>query len=356
MLTVYSPHQREHQPSEFVAAGRPKTHPEVPERLDALLEEARHGAHQIVEPSDHGIRYVRLVHTERYIEFLRRAHEEWRQLPNASAHVVPNVHPRRIACENYPRSIVGRAGYHLYDLSCPIAKATWTAVLWNAHSATEAALRVCSGAVPSAYALCRPPGHHAGVDFAGGFCYLNNAAIAAAVMRERYARVAVLDVDVHHCNGTQEIFYDRGDVLVVSLHGDPADFYPFYWGYAIETGVGDGRGANLNIPLPRGLADAAYLEELHGALEHIRAGNCEALIVSLGFDTYEHDPLAWLKITTGGFRAIGSAIAGLGLPTVIVQEGGYFCQDLGRNLASFLRGFESNHRLRRTCSAKGVTT
>jgi acetoin utilization deacetylase AcuC-like enzyme len=286
---------------------------------------------------------VRLVHTERYLEFLRDAHAAWGRLAASSEAVIPNVHPRRLTKDNYPSSIVGRAGYHLYDMSCPIMEATWPAVLWNSHCAAEAALRVVEGSSASAYAMCRPPGHHAGADYAGGFCYLNNAAIAASILRQGFARVAVLDVDVHHGNGTQDIFYERSDVVVVSLHGEPQSFYPFYWGYAGEGGAGDGRGANFNLPLPRGAGDDKYLEHLDVALARIRACGASALVVSLGFDAYERDPLSWLEITTDGFRRMASAVAGLGLPTVLVQEGGYYCPDLGRNLAAFLSGFEARH-------------
>jgi acetoin utilization deacetylase AcuC-like enzyme len=284
-----------------------------------------------------------LVHTERYLDFLRDAHAAWRRLAAGSEAVIPNVHPRRLTKDNYPSSIVGRAGYHLYDMSCPIMEATWPAVLWNSHCAAEAALRVVEGSSASAYAMCRPPGHHAGPDYAGGFCYLNNAAIAASILRQGFARVAVLDVDVHHGNGTQDIFYERSDVVVVSLHGEPQSFYPFYWGYAGESGAGDGRGANFNLPLPRGAGDEEYLEHLEVGLEKIRACGASALVVSLGFDAYERDPLKWLEITTEGFRRMASAVAGLGLPTVLVQEGGYYCPDLGRNLAAFLSGFEARH-------------
>jgi|SRR5579863_4620659 len=337
MLVVYSPHQRSHRPAQFVVAGQLRAHPDVPERLDSLLTGIADG-HELIEPADHGLRYVGLVHTARYLEFLQVAHEQWHTITNAADTIIPNVHPRRTD-RTYPRSIVGRTGFHVYDLSCPINHETWHAVLWNAHSATEAALQVASGKRMAAYALCRPPGHHAGPDYAGGFCYLNNSAIAAAVLREKFSRVAVLDVDVHHGNGTQDIFYDRDDVLVISLHGDPRDFYPFYWGHADETGAGPGKGANCNIPLPRGLADEDYLVQLSRAIERIGTWHAQALVVPLGFDTYEHDPLAWLKITTNGFARIAAAIAALGLPTVLVQEGGYLCRDLGRNLAAFLHGF-----------------
>ncbi len=348
MLVVYSPRQKDHQPLEFVSRGKARPHPDVPERIDALLQGV--DGHRIIEPRDHGMRHVAEVHTARYLDFLAGAHAAWTQANGAPA-LIPNVHPRRTSEQRYPSSIVGRAGYHLYDLSCPITQATWPAVLWNSHCAAEAALRVGEGAIPSAYALCRPPGHHAGADFAGGFCYLNNAAIAASLLARRFSRIAVLDVDVHHGNGTQDIFFERGEVLVVSLHGDPSEFYPFYWGYSDETGAGAGQGGNLNIPLARGLGDDGYLAQLNVGLDRIRSAHSQALVVSLGLDAYEHDPLSWLKITTEGFGRIGARIAELGLPTVLVQEGGYFCRDLGRNLASFLRGFEDNHRLRARAGA-----
>jgi acetoin utilization deacetylase AcuC-like enzyme len=171
--------------------------------------------------------------------------------------------------------------------------------------------------------------------------------VAASILRQAFRRVAVLDVDVHHGNGTQDIFYERADVLVVSLHGDPAHFYPFYWGYSQELGAGEGTGANLNFPLPRGMGDEAYLGELRTALDRVRAFGAESLVLSLGLDAYERDPLSWLAITTDGFRRIAAAVSALGLPTVLVQEGGYLCADLGRNLAAFLRGFEDERRAAR---------
>ncbi|HLW23209.1 MAG TPA: histone deacetylase family protein [Steroidobacteraceae bacterium] len=338
MLIVHSTRVREHVPARFVVAGTQRPHPDVPERIDSLLSGIASPGFERIEPADHGLQYLRRIHSDRYLDFLEHAHEAWLQLPAASPEVLPNVHPRGVPGE-YPRSIIGRAGWHLYDLSCPIAAPTWRAVVWNAHVATEAALRVRDGAARCAYALCRPPGHHAGADQAGGFCYLNNAAVAATVLRERFARVAILDVDVHHGNGTQDIFYDRADVLFASLHGDPASFYPFYWGYAAEQGSGAGFGATLNVPLARELRDDEYLAALLIALERIRAFGAEALVVSVGFDGYERDPLSSLKLSTEGFGRIAAAIAGLKLPSVLVQEGGYFCADLGRNLAAFLHGF-----------------
>jgi acetoin utilization deacetylase AcuC-like enzyme len=192
----------------------------------------------------------------------------------------------------------------------------------------------------AAYALCRPPGHHAYRDLAGGFCFLNNSAIAAAHLRLKHERVAILDVDVHHGNGTQGIFYERGDVLTVSIHADPASFYPFVWGYAHERGAGAGLGANLNIPLPIGTGDEGYLQALGTAKAMIEAFAPGALVIALGLDASEHDPLAGLAVTTNGFRRVGQAIAALKLPTVFVQEGGYLSDILGMNLTAALAGFE----------------
>jgi len=340
MRVYVSPKQQAHAPQHFIVAGRSRPNPDVPQRIERLLGGIAEQGHSILEPPDSGERYIRRVHTGAYLDFLRSAYDRWSPNPAAGPEVVPNVHPRR-ADGAYPQSVVGQAGYHLSDLACPIGQDTWNSVLWGAHAAAAAALCVRHGAEAQAYALCRPPGHHAGPDFAGGFCYLNNAAAAAEILRDRWARVAILDIDVHHGNGTQEIFYARGDVLTVSLHGDPADYYPFFWGYAEETGIGAGSGATANFPLPRGTGDDEYLATLDQAVARIHAFGAEALVVSLGLDAFVKDPLAWLGLTTTGFARIAAKIAAIGLPTVLVQEGGYMCDELGQNLASFLGAFEA---------------
>jgi acetoin utilization deacetylase AcuC-like enzyme len=252
--------------------------------------------------------------------------------------MIANMHPVRNA-GTYPTHIVGRLGWHTVDTACPIGAGTWTAACAATDVAVTAAQLVLDGE-DAAYALCRPPGHHAYRDLAGGFCFLNNSAIAAAHLRLRHERVAILDVDVHHGNGTQGIFYERGDVLTVSIHADPAAFYPFVWGYAHERGAGAGLGANLNIPLPIGTGDEGYMEALGTAKAMIEAFAPGALVVALGLDASEHDPLAGLAVTTNGFRRIGQAIAAMGLPTVFVQEGGYLSDILGPNLTAALAGFE----------------
>ena len=339
MKVVFSEQQRRHYPRHFLVSGAPQANPEKPERADALLAAVRGQGHEIVDPPDYGQAPRSAVHTPEYLQFLQNIYQRWRHIDGASEEVVPNIHPNGRA-GGYPASAVGQAGYHMADTSCPISADTWGAVCASASTAVHAAALVLDqgGAV---YALCRPPGHHAFTDMAGGFCYLNNSAIAAQYLRRRFDRVAILDVDLHHGNGTQGIFYHRNDVLTVSLHADPIRFYPFFWGYADERGEGEGLGYNLNIPLPRHTADDAYVEALERALVRIRNFAPDALVVALGLDAFEGDPLAGLSVSTNGFGRIAESVARLGLPTVLVQEGGYLDDALGGNLASFLDGFNS---------------
>jgi acetoin utilization deacetylase AcuC-like enzyme len=269
---------------------------------------------------------------------MEEAWEAWAALGDAGSEMIPNVHPVRYGA-TYPTHIVGRLGWHAADTGAPIGKGTYAAACAATDVATTAAQLVMDGE-DAVYALCRPPGHHAYADMAGGFCFFNNSAVAAAHLRLTHERVAILDVDVHHGNGTQGIFYERPDVLTVSIHADPVFFYPFVWGYAHERGAGPGLGANLNIPLPKGTGDDDYIKAIGESEKTIRAFAPGALVVALGLDASEHDPLAGLAVTTAGFRRIGAAIARLGLPTVFVQEGGYLSDILSANLTAVLGGFE----------------
>ncbi len=278
------------------------------------------------------------MHTPEYLDFLRTIARDWAKLPNTSPEVVPNVHPARYPA-TYPKALAGRAGWHQVDLACPIGPHTWEAAVAASESAASAVDLVLNGEA-EAYALCRPPGHHAYADMAGGFCFLNNTAIAAQRLRQKHQRVAVLDVDVHHGNGTQGIFYARPDVYTVSIHADPVAYYPYVWGYAHERGEGPGLGTNLNIPLAIGTGDDGYVQAMDVARKAIESFAPGALVIALGLDPSEHDPLKGLAVTTPGFRRIGQAIARMGLPTVFVQEGGYLSDILGANLTSVLAGFE----------------
>ena len=337
MEVVYSPEHARHQPRTFIRRGAVVANPEVPARAETLLASVRDAGHRIVAPDDFGAKPREAVHGKDYLDFLAGIHARWQTLAGAAEEVVPNIHPGRHMTRR-PSGLAGLVGYHTADTACPIGAGTWEAAAASANVALHAASLVLDGA-HVAYGLCRPPGHHAYADQAGGFCYLNNVAIAAQHMRGRLARVAILDVDVHHGNGTQGVFYERPDVLFVSLHADPSDYYPFYAGYAEETGAGAGNGCNLNLPLPHGSGDREVLAALDRALAAIGRYAPEALLVSLGFDASEHDPLGVLKVTSAGFAAMARHIAGAGLPTVLVQEGGYMSAVLGRNLAEFLAAF-----------------
>ncbi|HEV3014112.1 MAG TPA: histone deacetylase family protein, partial [Actinomycetota bacterium] len=232
----------------------------------------------------------------------------------------------------------GRPGWFCFDTATPMVAGSFSAALAAADAALTAADLVAAGA-PAAYALCRPPGHHAGPGYYGGFCFLNNAAIAARSLH-RLGRVAVVDVDFHHGNGTQDVFWEDPEVLYVSLHGDPAGHYPHFTGAADETGGGAGAGTNRNLPLPDGTGDDAYLEALAEAMAVVAGFDPATLVVSAGFDTFAGDPIGAFQVTTGGFRRIGAALAAAGRPTVVVQEGGYAVEALGANALALLQGVQ----------------
>lgn len=339
MKVIFSELQKAHYPQNFLSSGAQQDNPEVPERADRLLQAALAAGLELLEPEDAGLEPITAVHTPEYVQFLQNIYRRWGYIDGASSEVVPNIHPDR-RDGAYPASAVGQAGFHMLDTGCPISADTWGSALISAHTAVQGAALLLDEE-DSAYALCRPPGHHAGKDFAAGFCYLNNSAIAAQELLAGFGRVAILDIDVHHGNGTQDIFYQRSDVLTVSLHADPERFYPFFWGHAAERGRGEGLGYNLNIPLQRGTEDKDYLAQLDKALTRIEAFAPGALVVALGLDAHEFDPFQGLAITTGGFGKIAERISALELPTLLVQEGGYLSEDLGTNLESFLQGFQS---------------
>ena len=334
--------QRRHDPAQFLVQGRPRPCPEKPARIDALLAGVAALGLEAEAPADLGLQPLAAVHTSDYLLFLKTIHDRWRALEGAAEVVVPNVHPRDRRF-GYPRSPVGQAGWHMADTACPISADTWDSVYWSAQSAVAAADAVAAGAA-AAYALCRPPGHHPFADQAGGFCFVNNAALAAERLSRAGRRPAIVDVDLHHGNGTQGIFYERRDVLTVSVHADPADYYPFFWGHAQECGAGAGIGANLNLPLPLKTGDEGFAAALEVGIERVRAFAADTLVIALGLDAFAGDPFGGLTLTTPGFARIAGRLASLGLPTVIVQEGGYPCPELGDNLARFLGGFAEAHR------------
>ena len=334
----YAEEQAGHDPQTFLVKGKFRQAEEQPERAERLKAGGEAAGLTFAHPPEGGQGPLAAVHTPAYLKFLEEIHGRWSALPDASDEVIPNLHLDR-SLGGYPDTPTGLAAYHQADGACPIGPNTWNAARWSAWTAVAATRAVMDGE-QAAYALSRPPGHHAYADLAGGFCFLNNSAIAAQMLRAQHDRVAVLDVDVHHGNGTQGIFYGRSDVLTVSLHSDPTTYYPFMCGYAHEKGDGAGYGYNLNVPLAKSTGDDAYMDALAHGTAQVRAFAPGALVLALGLDAYKNDPLEGMQLTTKGFERIGQAVAAIDLPTVIVQEGGYLCDDLGRNLTAFLAGFQ----------------
>ncbi|WP_120717142.1 histone deacetylase family protein [Tsuneonella amylolytica] len=333
MKVFHDPRQRDHAPVRELHNGEWTPFAEVPERLDAIV--AAIGAGEL--PDDRGMDPILAVHNPGYLAFLQTAHDDWLaagRTGDAIGYSFPVVRRRPLALKR----VDARIGAYAMDASSPIAAGTWQSAYWGAQAALAATHAVLGGD-RSAFALCRPPGHHCGRDYLGGYCFLNNAAIAARAAEAAGHRVAILDVDYHHGNGTQDLFYEDGGVLFASIHADPRTDYPFFWGHADERGAGEGEGATLNLPLPRGTGWADYAPALGTALRAIADFGATILVVSYGADTFAGDPISQFRIETADYTAMGAAIAGLGLLTAIVMEGGYAVDALGANVAAFLEGF-----------------
>ena len=337
MHAYFSDDQLRHHGKTFIVAGEKKPIPEVPERAEILRGAVGRLGLDLHTPNDAGLAPIAAIHDAQYLNFLQTIHDEWQDVGGAEQ-VIPNIHPFD-RNGPYPRHPAGKAGFHLGDTSCPVSPTTWHSAYASAQTAIAAARHVREQGAKTAYALCRPPGHHASGNIAGGFCYLNNSAIAAAELRRKYDRVAILDVDLHHGNGTQHVFYDRSDVMTLSIHADPMDFYPFYWGHAEEAGAQDGLGFNHNQPLPLGSGDAVFLDALDRALAKIDDFGADAVVIALGLDASRDDPFGGLTVSPDGFARIGEKIGTLSCPTVLVQEGGYVSETLAENLYQFISGF-----------------
>ena len=340
MKIFYSEKHRLHEPPfEVFDGGLRVPYLENPDRMDRILNALRNvDWADIHEPKDFGLAPLRAVHDQDYLDFLASAWTEWLAThPKDSTTLLPATFALRRQ-PHKPKSILGRAGYYIMDLSACIVGGTYEASLASANCALSAAQVVAEGGERAAFGLCRPPGHHAGKDYAGGYCFINNAAVAANLLSQK-GSVALLDVDYHCGNGTQDIFYSRDDVLTISIHADPDYEYPSYIGYADERGKGRGFGYHHNFPLPAGTGDDAYLETLDQALQKIREFKPAYLVVSAGMDIYADDPLGTIKVTTDGIGKIAKRIAELNLPTVIIMEGGYANEMLGKNMLEFLLPF-----------------
>lgn len=350
MRLFFSNTQLGHDPQQFMVAGRLVAPFEVPERAERMARGLAALGLTVDEPEDYGIGPIEKVHADHYVEFLRTAHAEFQALPNAGPEVLPNVHPYvsagpDLACRARPRAegIVARAGWYAGDMACAIGENTWNAVYASAQAAVSAANAVVAGA-DEAMALCRPPGHHAYQDRSSGFCFLNNAAIAAEVLLQRFKKVAILDFDTHHGDGTQAIFYRRADVFYGSTHTDPRRYYPFFAGYADETGFGEGNRQNLNVPLPEGSDDEAYIDANQKLIVAALAAEADALILSAGWDAHRDDPLSKLDVTNDAFRRLGRLYGEVPLPTVVIQEGGYSLAAIETIAPTFVSEFLDERR------------
>ena len=343
MITYHNPVHAQHQGKLEMFRGALVPCFEVPDRVEHVLKALqRRPFGPILAPEAFDDSFLATIHPTRYLDFLKGAWAEWVALDptHAARDALPSVWPvRTLRSDVLPANFAARMGLFSMDAGTPLTSGTWEAARTGADCALSAAEALAGGA-RSAFALTRPPGHHAGADFFGGYCFLNNAALAAQHLRDQgFARVAVLDIDYHHGNGTQAIFYEHPDVFFASIHGDPSTEYPFYLGYADECGAGAGLGANLNLPLPRGSDFVTWSGALTHGLAAIARFGAQALVVSLGVDTFVGDPISGFTLRSTDYSQVGARIASANLPTVFVFEGGYAVAEVGLNVVNVLQGF-----------------
>lgn len=337
MKAFFHPSQDLHIPRSYLSRGQMRAPQEVPDRTGQILKGLAQLDYPVEPPADHGMRAISRVHDLSYLTFLESAHRRWKAAPEDwGDEVMSNIYVRS---PNPRKGLLAEAAYYLADGSSPIGADTWDAAYWSAQSALSACDAILQGD-RMAYAVCRPPGHHARRDAAGGFCYLNNAAIAAEALKEHFPRVAILDTDMHHGQGVQEIFYDRNDILYVSIHGDPTNFYPVVAGYEDEKGAGPGLGYNVNLPMPHGSSEETFFARLEEATTILHLYQPDVVVLALGFDIYKDDPQAKVAVTSDGFRRLGERVSALDLPILVVQEGGYHLDTLAENTRQFFSGLE----------------
>ena len=339
MRTVASDDHRSHHSIEL-DRGRLVPSWEGPERADRIHDAvvaAALGPIVEAEPLDRDL--LGRVHDPVYVEFLEGAWERWEASPYDAPAAMGIAWPGRRLGRQRPDDLLGQLGYHSFAADCSIVAGTWTAAATSAAVAQTAARFVADGDRTS-FALCRPPGHHAMSDQFGGYCYLNNAAVAAQSLSDAGAeRVGILDLDHHHGNGTQDIFFARDDVAFCSVHADPRHRFPWFLGHADERGAGAGDGYSRNLPLPPGTGVAAWMDALEHALSWLGSLGIDSLVVSLGVDTFVDDPISDFTLTTADYPPVGRRLAAAGLPTVFVMEGGYATEALGPNVVAVLEGF-----------------
>jgi len=315
---------------------------ECPERIDYILDRLKEtGFGEVISPYEVQSKALYKIHDKDYLSFLKSAWDDWKAEGFKGEAIATVWQSRSMPSSYIPDFIEGKLGYYCLAAETSISNGTAEAALDSLNVALCGAEHILAGDAV-AFSLCRPPGHHASYDQFGGYCFINNASVAAQHMRDKgFERVAVLDVDFHHGNGTQAIFYNRSDVLFLSLHGDPMHAFPHFLGHADEIGLGEGEGFNLNYPMPVGTPFSKWSKALEAALNHISKFDADALIVSLGVDTFERDPISFFKLASDDFIKMGASIASLKLPTLFVMEGGYAVEEIGINTVNVLMGFEA---------------
>lgn len=342
MLTFHSDATLRRRARTELDGGQLVTPYESPERVELVLKRVRDiELGEVREPEAFGLDPVLAVHDRDYVEFLASCWDEWQALGREGEAIAWIWPTRTMPGRVIPECIDGRLGHYSLSADTSICEGTFEAAEASKDIALSAVKHTLAGGEPS-FGLCRPPGHHAATDQFGGYCFFNNAAIAAQyALDQGRRRVAILDVDFHHGNGTQQIFYERDDVLFVSLHGDPKHCFPYYLGHADESGMGAGEGFNLNYPMAPGSSFDVWSRALDDALTQICELGCELIIVSLGVDAFEDDPISEFKLTSDDFTEVGKRIAQAGLPTTFLMEGGYAVEEIGINVVNVLSGFEA---------------
>jgi acetoin utilization deacetylase AcuC-like enzyme len=339
MKAIYSPEHYKRQPVSELDGGQLVTPYEKAERAEMVRDHVgRSKTVEWVAPKDFGLQPILRIHDEGYIRFLQSCWTDWKAMGKAGE-AIPAVWPARRMRQVIPKDIDARLGYYSFAAETSISEGTWEAAYASAQVALTAAEIVNKG--EAAFGLCRPPGHHAASDYFGGYCFINNAAVCAQYFLDSGSqKVAILDVDFHHGNGTQEIFYHRSDVHYYSLHGDPSLVFPHFLGYEDELGEGEGVGCNRNWVYGEGTSFTQWSEGLKEALHTIKVTGVDQLIVSLGVDTFEHDPISFFKLTHDDYTTLGELIAAIKIPPLFLLEGGYAVEDIGVNVANVLAGFE----------------
>jgi acetoin utilization deacetylase AcuC-like enzyme len=341
MRTVYSEKHKLRDAKIEIFEGQIVPPFECPKRAEYILNRIKEvNLGEVIEPRDYGLEPVHAVHNKDYVKFLETCIKEW-QDAGYQSEAIANCWPTRtMNSPHIPNHIEGKVGYYALASETTISVGTWEAALASKDVALTATDLVLEGE-NVAFGLCRPPGHHAAADQFGGYCFLNNAAIAAQYARDNGAkRVAILDVDFHHGNGTQHIFYDRDDVMFLSIHGDPMESFPYYLGHADETGNAIGEGYNVNYPLPPKAGYDQWSAALDDALLKVKNYAPDILIISLGVDTFENDPISFFKLTCDDFTDYGKRIAKANIPTAFIMEGGYAVEEIGINTVNVLQGFD----------------